>query len=70
MANLHLACAVSKCPYLEFPFDPPAWTLERRDYMLNPDDRLMIDDNGYLYVPEKPGLGCEVDEKALAQYEI
>jgi len=30
----------------------------------------MIDDNGYLYVPEKPGLGCEVDEKALAQYEI
>ena len=70
MANLHLACAVSKCPYLEFPFDPPAWMLERRDYMLNPDDRLMIDDNGYLYVPEKPGLGCEVDEKALAQYEI
>jgi D-galactarolactone cycloisomerase len=70
MANLHLACAVSRCPYLKFPFDPPAWTPERRDYMLHPQDRLMIDPSGYLYVPEKPGLGCELDEKALSQYEI
>jgi L-alanine-DL-glutamate epimerase-like enolase superfamily enzyme len=70
LANLHLACAVSKCPYLEFPFDPPAWTTERRDYMLRPDDRLMIDDNGYLHVPQKPGLGCELDEEALARYAV
>ena len=70
MANLHLACAVSNCPYLEFPFDPPAWTLERRDYMLHPDDRPMIDENGYLHIPDKPGLGCELDEEALARYEI
>ena len=26
LANLHLAMAVSTCPYVEFPFDPPAWT--------------------------------------------
>lgn len=70
IANLHLACAVSKCPYLEFPFDPPAWTTERRDYMLRTDDRLMIDDSGYLHVPEKPGLGCELDEEALSRYEV
>lgn len=70
IANLYLACAVSKCPYLEFPFDPPAWTTERRDYMSRPDDRLMIDDSGYLHVPEKPGLGCELDEEALSRYEV
>ncbi len=70
IANLHLACAVSKCPYLEFPFDPPAWTTERRDYMLRPEDHLMIDDSGYLHVPEKPGLGCELDEQALSRYEV
>jgi L-alanine-DL-glutamate epimerase-like enolase superfamily enzyme len=70
IANLHLACAVSKCPFLEFPFDPPAWTTERRDYMLRSDDRLMIDDAGYLHVPEKPGLGCELDEEALSRYEV
>jgi L-alanine-DL-glutamate epimerase-like enolase superfamily enzyme len=70
LANLHLACAVSKCPFLEFPFDPPAWTTERRDYMLRPEDRLMIDKAGYLHVPEKPGLGCKLDEEALARYAI
>ncbi|MGD9058632.1 MAG: mandelate racemase/muconate lactonizing enzyme family protein [Desulfobacterales bacterium] len=70
MANLHLACAVSKCAFLEFPFDPPAWTTERRDYILQPEDRLMIDKDGYLHVPEKPGLGCELDEGALARYAI
>ena len=30
----------------------------------------MIDGNGYLHVPEKPGLGRELDEEALSQYEI
>jgi L-alanine-DL-glutamate epimerase-like enolase superfamily enzyme len=70
MANLHLACAISKCPFLEFPFDPPAWTTARRDYMLRPEDRLMIDKDGYLHVPEKPGLGCELDDEALARYAV
>jgi L-alanine-DL-glutamate epimerase-like enolase superfamily enzyme len=70
LANLQLACAVSKCPYLEFPLDPPAWTTQRRDYMLHPEDRLMIDDSGYLHIPEKPGLGCELDKKALSRYEV
>jgi L-alanine-DL-glutamate epimerase-like enolase superfamily enzyme len=69
-ANLHLACAVSQCPYLELPFDPPAWTTERRDYMLQSEDRLMIDDEGYLQVPEKPGFGFELDETALSQYQV
>jgi len=34
LANLHLALAVSSCPYLEVPYDPPAWTPERRDWLL------------------------------------
>jgi L-alanine-DL-glutamate epimerase-like enolase superfamily enzyme len=69
-ANLHLACAVSLCPYLEFPYDPPAWTNERRDYMLCPEDRLMVDKQGYLHIPDKPGLGFELNENALCQYEV
>ena len=38
--------------------------------MLHTEDRLMIDDSGYLNVPEKPGLGCELDEETLSQYEV
>lgn len=70
IANLHLACAISECPYLEFPFDPPTWSIERRDYMLRPEDRLMIDENGYLHIPKKPGLGFEFDEQTLSRYEV
>ena len=38
LANLHAALAFSTCPYLEVPFDPPAWSAERRDWLL-PADR-------------------------------
>jgi D-galactarolactone cycloisomerase len=70
LANLHLACAVSRCPYLEFPYDPPAWSLERRDFVQTPASRLMIDDEGYLHVPDVPGMGIELDEEALERYRV
>lgn len=70
LANLHLACAVSNCPYLEFPYDPPAWTLERRDFVQAPASRLMIDSDGYLHIPDTPGLGIELDPAALARYAV
>ncbi|MCK1992274.1 mandelate racemase/muconate lactonizing enzyme family protein [Peribacillus muralis] len=68
LANLHLAAAISHCPYLEFPYDPPAWSNDRRDFIQK--DRLMIDGEGYLVAPEKPGLGIELDEEALKKYEV
>jgi hypothetical protein len=55
---------------LEFPFNPPAWTTEGRDFMLRAEDGLMIDDSGYLHVPDNPGLGCELDEETLSRYEV
>lgn len=68
LANLHLACAVSNCPFLEFPYDPPAWSNERRDYLQI--EKTMIDEEGYLHIPDKPGLGFELDLDALAKYEV
>jgi L-alanine-DL-glutamate epimerase-like enolase superfamily enzyme len=68
LANLHLAAAVSYCPYLEYPYDPPAWTIERRDFIQK--EKLAVNADGYLVVPEKPGLGIELDEEALKRYEV
>ena len=34
LANLHVCCGVGGGPFLEFPYDPPGWTPERRDFML------------------------------------
>jgi D-galactarolactone cycloisomerase len=55
LVNLHVAAGVGAAPYLEFPYDPPAWTPARRDFMLA--DQLTLDADGCLAVPDRPGLG-------------
>ncbi|MGV8970476.1 MAG: mandelate racemase/muconate lactonizing enzyme family protein [Microbacteriaceae bacterium] len=67
LANLHVAAGVDAGPYIEFPFDPPGWTPERRDFFMKP---LTIDSNGDLLVPQTPGLGAEIDREAVARYTV
>ena len=55
LANLHAALAFSTCPYLEVPFDPPAWSAERRDWLL--PVTLEIGSDGTISPPVGPGLG-------------
>jgi L-alanine-DL-glutamate epimerase-like enolase superfamily enzyme len=52
------------CPYMEFPYDPP-WTPEVRDCML---EEPIVAKNGFVKIPDKPGLGVEVNEEALEKY--
>jgi len=66
LANLHVAAGVGGGPYLEFPYDPPGWTEQRRDFFLA--EPLRIDPGGYLTVPGRPGLGVEIDEAAAARF--
>jgi D-galactarolactone cycloisomerase len=66
LANLHLCCGVGGGPFIEYPYDPPGWTPERRDFMLA--KALTIDDDGCLALPAGPGLGFELDEEAFAFY--
>ena len=54
-------------PYIEFPYDPPNWTPETRDFIFA--EPLRIDAEGYVPLPQKPGLGIELDEEKLAKYE-
>ena len=58
LVNLHVAAGVGGGPFLEFPYDPPTWTPERRDFMLA--EPLRPDRDGYLSVPDRPGLGIEL----------
>jgi D-galactarolactone cycloisomerase len=68
LANLHVCCGVGGGPFLEYPYDPPGWTPERRDFMLA--EPLRIDGDGCLAVPAGPGLGTELDEQAIAFYAV
>lgn len=63
LANLHLTAGVGGGPYLEFPYDPPGWTLERRDFMLA--EPVRIDTEGFVRVPDRPGLGFELADGLL-----
>ena len=59
LANLHLSAGIGGGPYLEFPYDPPGWTPERRDFMLA--EPIALDADGCLAVPTAPGLGINLD---------
>jgi L-alanine-DL-glutamate epimerase-like enolase superfamily enzyme len=69
LANLHLCCGVGGGPFLEFPFDPPGWTPERRDFMLRSPVRVDPAD-GCLVVPDAPGLGIALDEEAVRRFSV
>ena len=66
LANLHVAAGVGGGPFLEFPYDPPGWSVERRDFMLAEPVRPGPD--GILHVPSAPGLGIVLDEAAMRRY--
>lgn len=68
MANLHLAAGAigsAGCPYLEYPYDPPEWTPEARDFPLQAP--LLTDTDGCLVLDNSPGLGINLDEERLNQ---
>jgi L-alanine-DL-glutamate epimerase-like enolase superfamily enzyme len=68
LANLHVAAGVGGGPYLEFPYDPPGWTEERRDFFLA--EPVRIDADGCVRVPEAAGLGAEIDEDAVGRWAL
>jgi len=68
LANLHVAAGVGGGPYFEVPYDPPGWSPERRDFMLAEPLRVTAD--GYLEVPQAPGIGAQLDEDAVARWRI
>ena len=51
--------------FLEYPLDPPSWTVAARDAVL---ERPFEHRRGRLSVPEAPGLGFEIDRRALRRY--
>jgi len=69
LANLHVAAGVGGGPYFEFPYDPPGWTPQRRDFFLA--EPLMIDaETGCLRVPQAAGLGADIDDNVISKFRI
>jgi L-alanine-DL-glutamate epimerase-like enolase superfamily enzyme len=66
-ANLHLAATLHNSPWCEYaPFELYP-KLELRRNLVGPEPRI---ENGAFVLPTAPGLGVELDEKALNHYRI
>ncbi|MBX3246963.1 MAG: mandelate racemase/muconate lactonizing enzyme family protein [Myxococcales bacterium] len=50
---------------LEYPYDPPAWVESARDGIL---EEPFVHRRGEIDLPTKPGLGFEIDRRALARW--
>ncbi len=68
LVNLHAALALSTVPFVEVPFDPPAWSAQRRDWLLPAP--LTIAPDGSIAPPAGPGLGVEPDLDTLERRRI
>jgi L-alanine-DL-glutamate epimerase-like enolase superfamily enzyme len=68
MANAQLTAAVADAPWLEFPYDPPEWGLDRRDYMLA--EPVNVDADGFIVLPDRPGMGYALDEAMLERTRV
>jgi L-alanine-DL-glutamate epimerase-like enolase superfamily enzyme len=63
-ANAHLVAGLADAPFLEYAYDPPEGTRERRDFMMA--EPLRADADGWLNLSDAPGMGYALDERALA----
>ncbi len=55
-------------PFIEYCYDPPYWPYEVRDMMLT--EPLVVDKDGYIAVPQKPGLGVEINHELMDKYTV
>ena len=68
LANAHLTAGLADAPWLEFPFDPPEWGLDRRDFFMA--EPLAVDGDGQITLSDRPGFGVDLDTDMLAKTRI
>ena len=66
LINLHVYASGPRNHPIEYPYEPPGWVPEARDGLLA--EPIRVDSDGTVAVPDKPGLGIELDEGKLALY--
>ena len=67
LANLHVAAACSNAPFVEYAYDPPNWTPERRDFILPSP---IVAEAAGSSSAIAPGLGVEIDWDAIERWRV
>jgi len=67
IAHLHLCAAIPNCPYVEVFHDPRGFSSDLFQWYLAEPVKLDASD-GCMPLPQKPGLGVELDEEKIQRY--
>jgi len=62
-ANLHVMCSMKNCDFFEWAL--PEWLWE-----YGVKENIRLDDEGFVHVPEGPGLGLDVDKEYINSHTI
>lgn len=65
-ANVHmLACTSAR--WCEYPIEPPGWTPENRDFLL---EEPLVAEDGAVTPPSGPGLGVDIDWNSVEETQL
>lgn len=67
-ATLQVVATVDNCPMVEFPYDPPILTDDTMQVIAR--EPIRIDAEGCVKIPDKPGIGIELDDELLASRAV
>ena len=65
-ATLQVMASVRNCPFVEYPLEPPALTVETQHGIIK--EPILIGKDGCVQVPQRPGIGIEIDEEYVKKY--
>jgi len=67
-ASAHLAAVTPHCPYIEFLPGEICNSLLRKELTVN--DELILNSSGCIPIPQRPGLGIELNWNAIEAYDV
>lgn len=68
LQSMHIVASIPNFTYLEYPYDPPKITPESFQGIVK--DYYTVDSDGYITMPDKPGLGIDLDEEKIKRYKV
>lgn len=65
-ATLQIMGTVKNCPFVEYPLEPPALTVETQHGLIKKP--ILIEGDGCVQVPQLPGIGVEINQEFVERY--
>lgn len=67
-ASVHAMATVQNCPVVEYGYDPPILTAETTQSCVR--DPILVDNDGLVTIPDRPGIGVDLIEEPLTVTEV